>query len=124
MRFNITNPTKARRVIYDGIAGQQNKIQIAPGETKYNVELADHISSKFEYTPTASTRDLVLTPLDSEPRWPEPPQRVIYPTEGKPAATVLPAGYQRYQAPPIEAAPEKVKAKQRRRPKQDANDSA
>jgi hypothetical protein len=116
MRFNITNPTKARRVIYDGIAGQQNKIQIAPGETKYNVELADHISSKFEYTPTASTRDLVLTPLDSEPRWPEPPQRVIYPGE-------LPEGYQRYQAPPIEAAPEKVKAK-RRRPKQDANDSA
>lgn len=45
--YDITNPTKARRVIYDGIPSGENKkqktITIDPGETKKDVALSERI---------------------------------------------------------------------------------
>jgi hypothetical protein len=87
MRYDIFNPTKAGRVIYDGIVGKQRKITVLPGETKLDVELADHIAAGFNYAPCDDESDLVLSPLGSAVN--EGPQP-------------LPADYKRYEAPPIE----------------------
>lgn len=45
-KYDITNPTLARRVIFDGLANQR-KIVVEPGETKVGVELSEDVASKF-----------------------------------------------------------------------------
>ena len=92
MRYDIHNPTKAGRVIYDGVDGQQRKITVLPGETKHGVELAEHIAAGFNFAPCTDKSDLVLTPLNEQPPW----------EDVQPQA--LPSDYVRYRAPPIENA--------------------
>jgi len=57
-RYDITNPLAHRRVIFDGIANA-GPIGIDPGETKQNVELADHVAEKL----LAQKDDLQLKPV-------------------------------------------------------------
>jgi hypothetical protein len=42
-RYDLVNPTRARRVINDGIAGSYQSYTIESGETKRNVELAEWV---------------------------------------------------------------------------------
>jgi hypothetical protein len=42
-RHDIHNPTKARRVIHDGIERSQKQISIEAGATKHGVELDDAV---------------------------------------------------------------------------------
>lgn len=56
MSYDIHNPTKARRVIYDG-SKDQKQVVIEPGDTKKAVPLADHILKQLK----ARENDLVIT---------------------------------------------------------------
>lgn len=88
MRYDIYNPTTHGRVIYDGITNAKG-IFIGAGETKHEVELADHIADGFNCSPTEDKSDLILTCLDEQP----------WRSEAEP--TTL-KEYVRYQAPSVE----------------------
>ena len=45
-KYDITNPTSARRVIYDGTADQR-RVVVEPGETKLGVLLAEDIAANY-----------------------------------------------------------------------------
>ena len=68
MRYEIFNPTKARRVFYDGFANQ-NRIEIAPGDRR-TVEIADHIATALMQTPddliVTVPQDRIAAPLRSD----------------------------------------------------------
>lgn len=64
---NLKNPTTARRVIYDGIAGQQSSIVVDPGMTKRNVRL--HKSVVTELRTRARDKkdsDLLVLPVSAD----------------------------------------------------------
>jgi hypothetical protein len=46
-KYDIHNPTQARRVIYDGIKGSMKQITIEAGETKLNVEVSEVIEKEM-----------------------------------------------------------------------------
>jgi len=69
-KYNIHNPTKAARVIYDGIDdgnGRQKQYHIPAGESRGGIELADHIAEDLIKRTKGEGKqeaDLRLTKLD------------------------------------------------------------
>lgn len=46
-KYDIHNPTQARRVIYDGIKGSMKQVTIEAGETKMGVEVHEDIAAEM-----------------------------------------------------------------------------
>jgi hypothetical protein len=64
MLYDISNPTKATRVIYDGIPGSMKAITVAPGGEKKGVQLSDAIAGELlERNRLKPDSDLVVTRL-------------------------------------------------------------
>ena len=59
--YDIYNPTRAPRVLYDGIEGSQRSYRIGPGDRLQKVPLADHIVKDL----VERKDDLRLTPRGS-----------------------------------------------------------
>jgi hypothetical protein len=86
MKYDIHNPTKAARVIYDGIPkngkdGPQTAYHIPAGTRREGVELSDEIAKELiERTRADDARDadLRLTPHDAA----APPKATDKPTLG------------------------------------------
>ena len=57
-KYEVTNPTLARRVIYDGLT--QRRIVVEPGETKSSVELSEDVAAKFGDGLDGDRRDLLV----------------------------------------------------------------
>ena len=60
-KYEVTNPTLARRVIYDGLT--QRRIVVEPGETKSSVELSEDVAAKFGDGLDGDRRDLLVSIL-------------------------------------------------------------
>jgi hypothetical protein len=60
-KYEVTNPTLARRVIYDGLT--QRRIVVEPGETKSGVELDESVAAKFGDGLDGDRRDLLVSIL-------------------------------------------------------------
>lgn len=64
---NLYNPTRARRVIYDGIEGSDKQITIAPGETKRGVTISRTIAEELRDRNRAKKdSDLQVRPQTTE----------------------------------------------------------
>jgi hypothetical protein len=57
-KYEVTNPTLARRVIYDGLTNR--RIVVEPGETKSGVELSGDVAAKFGDGLDGDRRDLLV----------------------------------------------------------------
>jgi hypothetical protein len=64
-RFNIFNPTLARRIIYDG-SPEQRRIEIPPGETRHNVAVEPHIAAGFGDGADGNKSDLWFIPVGGQ----------------------------------------------------------
>lgn len=60
-KWDITNPTQARRIIFDGTP-EQKKIEIMPGQTKLGVELTDDVAENFGDGSDRATDDIFMVP--------------------------------------------------------------
>jgi hypothetical protein len=76
LRYDIHNPTPARRVIHDGIEGSQRPITIEAGGDRKNVALSDAVAKDLmARAKAAKDAEVVLTPCENNP--PEPEQRPL-----------------------------------------------
>jgi hypothetical protein len=69
MKYDIHNPTQARRVIYDGIKGSMKQITIEAGETKLGCEVHEDIAKEMaERTKNDGERktDLLFRPASGK----------------------------------------------------------
>ena len=116
MFYNIHNPTLARRIIYDGSPAQR-KIEVAPGETKYNVAVEPHIAAGFSDGTSGDKSNLWLIPVGQPsppPSAPEP-SSTFYVAQDQaevvkpPKVPQLPESYKRYQAPLVDPIEESIK---------------
>jgi ADP-heptose:LPS heptosyltransferase len=80
--YDVHNPTKGKRVFYDGIDGSQREIAILAGGSA-RVLLADHIARQLQDTPNDLT--LFLAPDTPPVATPEPPVE----TKPKPICHVI-----------------------------------
>ena len=109
MKYNIYNPTQARRIIYDGFEGQK-RIDVGPLETKYGVAVADHVAAAYGNGLDGRKDDLWFTPetappapakqepvAAAPPAAPEPPAAPL-----GPPPTTMPQDYKRYMAPLVD----------------------
>ena len=64
--YDIYNPTKARRVIWNGIDNKQ-KIVIDPGQIAEDVELADHVVKSIRDTAAKAGADKELELREDAP---------------------------------------------------------
>jgi len=131
-RFNIHNPTPARRIFYDG-SPEQRKIEIPPGETRHDVAVEPHIAAGFGDGSNGDKSDLWFIPVGgptSPPppasedeaeqagkeysgyKLPEPQHGPEQMPEPEPPQPMQP-GYKRYQAPLLEDPIEKEIAAER-----------
>lgn len=64
---DLHNPTRARRIIYDGIPGSMKQIAIASGETKHGVTLSRGIAEELrDRNRVKKNSDLVIKPTQAE----------------------------------------------------------
>ena len=72
IKCDLHNPTRARRVIYDGIEGSMKEITVDPGATLRGVALHRAVAEELrDRNRVKKDSDLVIKPMSGEPEVPK-----------------------------------------------------